>query len=883
MAVEANSDGEYDYLEAAAREEQQAAAAAAGAEVISIDDDDEEARRREMMEEEEEEEEEEYDYEAAVSREREDQRRAARLAGHEDDDLSVGSNYEYEMSDGEAEGNTQGKDLADADSEAFVEATDGMFAKVEAPSSHLIRLWICVTPRRLYEGLGSKAVDALGLDRNKGIMAMLTTDQYYTLSSKCPEVKWLRQVHPDKMNRDSLRSDGSVGETFPLQWMLRKRLEEELSQNWPPKSRYSDDEDDDDDDGTNFNGGGARGGGAVTEDKHNSEATRSAIEAICECTGVSPELASYALQFSHFDEQLAQNNLLDEGTRLSLEMTLADDREAAIAELKKTFPYVDEVVLLHAVAAHPGAPHLQRNYVCRVETGEQQLPTPTPPSPPSSQADAPGSAEAAGAGAAGAGAAGGAVGGAAAAAHQQQQLQQQQPSAAADGGGSSGGSGGVTGRLRRWGTKKRSPPGSSPSKGRGKGKGKGKRRQSSPETRAAENSQGAGVSGSGDAHGKGSSSRGWEGTGDLEFMPVDLTEDEEREDRRNLLEHLADKNLLLRVAHTIITKLRNANKRCLVCDDKIQGFLPAVPIVCSKELCVMSSEDMGCGTDVESQLVKKGETVDLLIDLFWMAMEGGGSRTDLAFPEAVQCGSGQAFKTRSGRNDAGKVKEVLALLPSVADMQRCIERKKNNRGGGISEGKSRAEVEEAGGVWNPGPLRGQELIKEIPCEKQFMLVTGTAEKEMRFQTMKRMAAARTGGTGSFYAFHGSRPYNWHGILHMGLRNMSGTKYQSAGAAYGSGIYMADELQVSLGYAGVGAPGAGSSHWPMSTFGSSQAVIVAVCEVIDKEENRKTHGPRYFVIPEEECVATRYLLINPDTKAGKTALISASKLTIRSQR
>ena len=45
--------------------------------------------------------------------------------------------------------------------------------------------------------------------------------------------------------------------------------------------------------------------------------------------------------------------------------------------------------------------------------------------------------------------------------------------------------------------------------------------------------------------------------------------------------------------------------------------------------------------------------------------------------------------------------------------------------------------------------------------------------------------------------------------------------------------MADALSVSLSYAGVGQPGAGLGHWPMSTFDSSLAVIVAVCEVIDK--------------------------------------------------
>lgn len=95
----------------------------------------------------------------------------------------------------------------------------------------------------------------------------------------------------------------SVGETFPLQWMLRKRLEEELSQNWPPKSRYSDDEDDAGE-GTSGGDGGGAGGGAVAQDKHNSEVTRFAIEAICECTGVSAELAAYALQFSQVRRNL---------------------------------------------------------------------------------------------------------------------------------------------------------------------------------------------------------------------------------------------------------------------------------------------------------------------------------------------------------------------------------------------------------------------------------------------------------------------------------------------------------------------------------------------------------------------------------------------------
>lgn len=42
------------------------------------------------------------------------------------------------------------------------------------------------------------------------------------------------------------------------------------------------------------------------------------------------------------------------------------------------------------------------------------------------------------------------------------------------------------------------------------------------------------------------------------------------------------------MALTATTKLRNANKRCLVCDEKIRGFLPAVPIVCPKVRIICS-------------------------------------------------------------------------------------------------------------------------------------------------------------------------------------------------------------------------------------------------------------------------------------------------------
>lgn len=63
------------------------------------------------------------------------------------------------------------QDLAKADTEVFEEESDGMFARVEAPSAALLRIWVCVKAWRLFEGLAhTTAVEALGLDPAKGVM-----------------------------------------------------------------------------------------------------------------------------------------------------------------------------------------------------------------------------------------------------------------------------------------------------------------------------------------------------------------------------------------------------------------------------------------------------------------------------------------------------------------------------------------------------------------------------------------------------------------------------------------------------------------------------------------------------------------------------------------
>ncbi|CAB1098736.1 unnamed protein product [Ectocarpus sp. CCAP 1310/34] len=854
------------------------------------------------------------------------------------------SEYAWEegQSDGEVGSSTKGMDLAKADADALNVDVEGMFAKVEAHTPTLIRLWVCVEHSRLFEGLATRAVEALGLDPSKDVMVMFTTDQDYT-GCRRPKVQWARQVDPVKSKADDLCPEGRIGEIFPLQGTLCQKLDEDLTGMWhraADRTRVRREISDQlRDGGGNGNGssvragvaedgdGGSAGGvgdgaaaavaaaaTAAGADGHgaapssggsggeaaaepDSSAVQWAIESICETTGASRELVAYTLMVSKYDEHRAHLTLQDDGLRSSLEKAFGK-----FQRLKDKYPFADEALLLDAVAAHPRSEGLRSNSVRRSEERE-----------------------------------------------------------------------------------------------------------------------------------------------DLDARMVKLGQ-------------LAEANPLARAALTIMKKLRNANKDCLVCDEPIEGFLPAVPIVCPKEFCRWRSEQMGCGTDVESQVLRKGETVDLLIDLFWMAMHSG--RSELAFPATVQSGTDLVFKDPSGRNDVDKVQQVLRALPTVADMQRCIKRKRGEGeeredddpqagettmasatpapplledeearqrraatvanasanaaaiaiaadnaaaaaeaaaaraaasdaaaaraeasakrcagaastaaeataararattdaaqsanatayaanaaqaaataaaravavggdvpdaarfgaaaavggdscfGGGVRQGGEGHDATDGSGMLslekalterNPlayrllrwllsanrahlRPLREWELIPEIPCQKQFTLVTGTAEREARFQALKREAAllSRGGtGTGSFYAFHGSGPGNWHGILQEGLKNMSGSRWMSTGAAMGSGIYMANQLSVSLGYAG-GRGGTCSGHWPNAErVGGQNPVIVAVCEVIDRESYKiRGRNAGYYVVPDEECVATRFLLINP--RAGYGGGILASCLTI----
>jgi ubiquitin-protein ligase len=109
-------------------------------------------------------------------------------------------------------------------------------------------------------------------------------------------------------------------------------------------------------------------------------------------------------------------------------------------------------------------------------------------------------------------------------------------------------------------------------------------------------------------------------------------------------------------------------------------------------------------------------------------------------------------------------------------------------------------------------------------------------------------------------YHGSRSENWHSIMCNGLKSGSKSKYFLHGAAYGNGIYLSNDIRMSLGYStGVGLISTLHRNASSSTNSSN---ILAIFEVIN---NPKWHkGGSVYVVDDENALILRYLLVFNDS-------------------
>ncbi|KAF2270832.1 hypothetical protein CC78DRAFT_573188 [Lojkania enalia] len=111
-------------------------------------------------------------------------------------------------------------------------------------------------------------------------------------------------------------------------------------------------------------------------------------------------------------------------------------------------------------------------------------------------------------------------------------------------------------------------------------------------------------------------------------------------------------------------------------------------------------------------------------------------------------------------------------------------------------------------------------------------------------------------------FHGTHPSRLPLILSQGLRNMSGTRYQSNGRAMGKGIYLAEDATTSICYS-YGADGWKNSQWAPQGGGNANVRVLLGCELAAQEKGLGT-----YVIPDEGRVIVRFVFVVPAGVAGE---------------
>ncbi|EFC43740.1 predicted protein [Naegleria gruberi] len=338
------------------------------------------------------------------------------------------------------------------------------------------------------------------------------------------------------------------------------------------------------------------------------------------------------------------------------------------------------------------------------------------------------------------------------------------------------------------------------------------------------------------------------------------------EQYRNTLQPKTGKNYMEYLLEYTESIIKTSPSKCLICGNKLplEGIKP---MCCESPLCIFSHEQYGLGIDLESAIKKNPDVVDLFVSVCYAASVSyvnRGFNPFQPFPSNLEIKlrdktSGQVktynFLTNDGKDDNAKVREVLDKVPNLKILEEWVD-----------EGKLKERCDEKHPLVYPllrwilasarvhmKKLVGKEQLSEMKTDHQYILLSSTPDKERRFQELKKKY-------GSILAFHGSALGNWHSIMRKGLLNLSNTGGMVNGAAYGAGVYLAGNANVSFGYMRY------QSGWNNSiTFKSNQIGCLALCEILKAPELIQKYGDKmtpnpYFVIPNEEHLQTRAFFI-----------------------
>ncbi|RSH77435.1 uncharacterized protein EHS24_003406 [Apiotrichum porosum] len=284
-------------------------------------------------------------------------------------------------------------------------------------------------------------------------------------------------------------------------------------------------------------------------------------------------------------------------------------------------------------------------------------------------------------------------------------------------------------------------------------------------------------------------------------------------------------------------RLQNAGNTCLMCD-KEHPFPGAKPTICDAPLCTFQLENLGLGADL-SLFDADHAVADFLLTAAVAACNDTLRQKASPLSMPIKRVDDKPYVPKD-------VADILDRLPTSEALQ--------DAGSGRIELINQLDSDAsflAGWVFATNRAHIVSLppgqLTSMPAPYRFQIHTSTRKHAEKFEALR---AAH----GSFLAFHGSSMSNWHNILRQNLKNASHTPMMSAGAAYGEGIYLADNSGLSRTYT---RP---TSGWKSSMLGT-MPVCIGLVEVANSSRVHK-HAHGIIVVSDENAVMLRYLFVYP---------------------
>lgn len=316
---------------------------------------------------------------------------------------------------------------------------------------------------------------------------------------------------------------------------------------------------------------------------------------------------------------------------------------------------------------------------------------------------------------------------------------------------------------------------------------------------------------------------------------------------------------LAMITSYIISRIPTLNEYCVICDCThiFSTGNMLKPAVCSRSLCCWSFQQLGVGANAAAEIATEAQVIDLLVCMATIAAKSNRNTVIFdPFPTIFDIDDSSKIILDAENKNYELVNTILKKMPSIES---------------ITQSKDFGNVKEKLDTahkycyslfqWIIQSNRchiiqlNERKIKSMNTPHQYLLLSAAPEKEERFNELKKQH-------GSTFAFHGSGIENWHSILRKGLVNASGTSLQVNGAAYGKGIYLSPDSNVSFGYSRM-LVGARNSSQTVNIdhhglfLNPDKIFCIAICEVINDQIKKSGN---IWVQQFEDHVVTRFFFV-----------------------